>query len=107
MESLRKRQFKFSTWYLLLGFVIMWAINAYFAEQRQPKRVPYSELVTLIDTGRVKEASVESDEIVRAKPSLVKRSPTTTRRAASWLRRRACRVSIRRRSSRRCAPAAS
>ncbi len=64
MENLRKRQFKFSTWYLLLGFAILWAINAVLTQQRQPKRIPYSELGSLVETGRVKEASVESDEIV-------------------------------------------
>ncbi|HET6146687.1 MAG TPA: ATP-dependent zinc metalloprotease FtsH [Polyangia bacterium] len=64
MEKLRKRQFTFSTWYLLLAFAIFWAVNAYLAHENAPRRVPYSELMTLIESGRVKEANVRADEIV-------------------------------------------
>jgi len=64
MEKLRKRQFTFSTWYILLAFMIFWGVNAYLAHENAPRRIPYSELISLVEAGRVKEANVRSDEIV-------------------------------------------
>src|SRR5947209_19771690 len=64
MEKLRKRQFTFSTWYILLAFAIFWGVNAYLAHESAPRRIPYSELISLVESGKVKEANIRSDEIV-------------------------------------------
>ena len=65
MDNLRKKQFTFSTLYLLLAILGMWAVRAWMpAGTAEPRVVPYSELVDTVRAGRVEKAEVREDEIV-------------------------------------------
>jgi cell division protease FtsH len=65
MDNLRKKQFTFSTLYLLLAILGMWAVRAWMPQgTAEPRVVPYSELVDTVRAGRVEKAEVREDEIV-------------------------------------------
>jgi cell division protease FtsH len=63
-KSFQSRQFKFSSGYLLLALLVLWAIQVFVLREPQPRAVPYSEFLTLLDQGRVQEASLREDEII-------------------------------------------
>jgi cell division protease FtsH len=64
MKDLHKRQFTFSSGYLLLALAVLWAIQVFLLREPQPKVVSYSEFLTMVDQGRVKNATLREDEIV-------------------------------------------
>jgi cell division protease FtsH len=64
MKNIHKRQFTFSSGYLLLALVVLWALQSFVLREPQPKAVSYSEFLTLVDQGRVREATLREDEIV-------------------------------------------
>src|ERR1700753_2302344 len=70
MQKIRKRQFTFSSGYLLVGVGVLWALQAFVQHEAMPKQVPYSEFLSQLDAGRIKEVSVGEDEIAALlKPS--------------------------------------
>jgi cell division protease FtsH len=64
MKNIHKRQFTFSSGYLLLALLVLWALQVFVLREPQPKAVAYSEFLTLVDQGRVREATLREDEIV-------------------------------------------
>jgi cell division protease FtsH len=64
MDNLRRRQWAFSLIYVLLAFAAMWTFRSWMPAGPVPKEVPYSELLQLVDKGRVEKAQIREDEIV-------------------------------------------
>ncbi|HKU40891.1 MAG TPA: ATP-dependent zinc metalloprotease FtsH [Polyangiales bacterium] len=63
-KKFQQRQFTFSSGYLLLALLVLWGLQVFVLREPQPKVVPYSEFLTLLDQNRVQEASLREDEIV-------------------------------------------
>jgi cell division protease FtsH len=66
MDKLRKRQFAFSSLYLLLAFAAMWMIRSWAPEGPAPQQIPYSELVSDVRAGKLEKVEIRDDEIVGA-----------------------------------------
>jgi cell division protease FtsH len=64
MKNIHKRQFTFSSGYLLLALAVLWVLQSFVLREPQPKAVTYSEFLTQVDQGRVREATLREDEIV-------------------------------------------
>jgi cell division protease FtsH len=64
MDKLRKRQFAFSSLYLLLAFAAMWMIRSWVPEGPAPRQIPYSELVQDVRAGKLEKVEIRDDEIV-------------------------------------------
>jgi cell division protease FtsH len=64
MKDLHKRQFTFSSGYLFLALLVLWGLQVFVLREPQPKAVPYSEFLTMLDEGRIREATLREDEIV-------------------------------------------
>jgi cell division protease FtsH len=64
MKNIHKRQFTFSSGYLLLALIVLWVLQSFVLREPQPKAISYSEFLTLVDQGRVREATLREDEIV-------------------------------------------
>src|SRR5919197_1054824 len=64
MQNLRKRQFTFSSFYLIIAVVLFWAVQAYVLRQERPQPVPYSEFLTLLDSDKVSKVELRSTQIV-------------------------------------------
>src|SRR4051794_17714791 len=64
MKNIHKRQFTFSSGYLLLALIVLWGLQVFVLREPQPKAVAYSEFLSLVDQGRVREATLREDEIV-------------------------------------------
>ncbi len=63
MEKVRKKQFTFSTGYLIAALAIMWAVQGWLAHNVEPKRIPYSTFLIKIDKDEIKEVDIRDDEI--------------------------------------------
>jgi cell division protease FtsH len=64
MHKVRKRQFTFSSGYLLAALAILWGFQVLLLQETKPRQVAYSEFLTELDAGRIKQASLREDEIV-------------------------------------------
>jgi cell division protease FtsH len=64
MDKLRKRQFAFSSLYLLLAFAAMWMIRSWVPEGPAPRQIPYSELVQDVRASKLEKVEIRDDEIV-------------------------------------------
>ncbi|HXU82583.1 MAG TPA: ATP-dependent zinc metalloprotease FtsH [Polyangia bacterium] len=64
MDNLRKRQWAFSFIYVLLAFAAMWTFRSWMPAGPAPKEVPYSELLQLVNQGKLAKAEVRDDDIV-------------------------------------------
>jgi cell division protease FtsH len=64
MDNLRRRQFVFSTLYLLLAFAAMWTFRSWMPATPAPKEIPYSDLVQMVVKEKVDKAELRDDEIV-------------------------------------------
>jgi cell division protease FtsH len=64
MKKFQKRQFTFSSGYLLLALLVLWGLQVFVLREPQPKVVAYSDFLSLLDEGRVREATLREDEIV-------------------------------------------
>jgi cell division protease FtsH len=64
MQKIRKQQFTFSSGYVLIALAIVWGLQFLFQREVAPRREPYSEFLSQLDDGRVKEVSLQEDEIV-------------------------------------------
>ena len=76
MQKIRKRQFTFSSGYALIALIVLWGLQALVQHADMPRAVPYSEFLSLLDAGRVKEVSLGEDQIVAS----LKPTDTTSRR---------------------------
>ncbi len=63
MEPLRKRQFTFSGFYLVLALMVLWGAQTFFQAPR-PKPVPYNEMLTLLRDGKLAEVQVGTHELI-------------------------------------------
>jgi len=63
MKDVRKRQFTFSSVYLLVALAVMFALHAFVLRRTEPKVVAYSELVADVRAGKVKRAEIRTDVI--------------------------------------------
>jgi cell division protease FtsH len=63
MDRLRKRQIRFSTAYLILGFLALYLFQIFVA-QPQPRRLAYSEFLDEIRAGRLAEVNLTSTELI-------------------------------------------
>jgi cell division protease FtsH len=66
MQNLRKRQFTFSSFYLIIAVLFFWAVQALVLSKERPQPIPYSEFLTLLDTGKVSKVEIRSTQIVAA-----------------------------------------
>jgi cell division protease FtsH len=64
MEKIRKRQFTFSSGYILAGLAVIWALQFYVEREAAPRNVSYSEFLTELDGGAVKKVSLREDQII-------------------------------------------
>ncbi len=64
MEKLRKRQFTFSTGFAVVAGLLLVGLQLVLWRESRPRVVPYSELLDLVESGRIHEATLRSDEIV-------------------------------------------
>jgi cell division protease FtsH len=78
MQAFRRRQFAFSSVYLLLALALMVSLHYFVLKRAEPVEIPYSALETEVQQGRVSKAEIRSDAIVAelkatppAKPKLV------------------------------------
>jgi len=58
-----EKRTKFSIWYILLAFWAVLIIQNLITTAFAVKRVPYSDFLTALDTGKIKEISVSKDRI--------------------------------------------
>ncbi|HVU01985.1 MAG TPA: ATP-dependent zinc metalloprotease FtsH [Polyangiaceae bacterium] len=63
-KDVRKRQFTFSSVYLLIAVAVMMALRFYVLPHTEPEPMPYSKLLGEIRAGHVAEAEIQSDAIV-------------------------------------------
>jgi cell division protease FtsH len=78
MKKFQKRQFTFSSGYLLLALLVLWGLQVFVLREPQPKAVAYSDFLSLLDEGRVREATLREDEIV----AVLKPDPKATEKPA-------------------------
>jgi len=78
MRAFRKRQFVFSSVYLVVAIALMFVLHYFVLQRSEPTEIPYSALVGEVRQGHVSKAEIRSDEIVAelkaapaGKPSLV------------------------------------
>jgi cell division protease FtsH len=64
MREVRKRQFTFSSVYLIVALVLMFALHFYVLNNPQAKPVAYSELTQNVRSGQVSKVEIRSDVIV-------------------------------------------
>lgn len=64
MEPKHKRQLKFSGWYFVLAFAVLWLLQSALLQQIEPKEVPYSEFLQMLDTGQFAKVELRTNEIV-------------------------------------------
>lgn len=64
MRDVRRRQFTFSSVYLLVALAVMVVLHLYVLRRAEPESVPYSALVQEIRAGHVAKADVRADVIV-------------------------------------------
>ncbi|HKP62375.1 MAG TPA: ATP-dependent zinc metalloprotease FtsH [Polyangiales bacterium] len=63
-KPFQSRQFQFSSGWLLLTLLVLWSLQVFVLREPQPRAVAYSEFLSLVDEGRVQEASLREDEII-------------------------------------------
>jgi cell division protease FtsH len=64
MQNLRKRQFTFSSFYLIIAILLLWSVQAFVLRQERPQPIPYSEFLTLLDADKVAKVEIRSTQIV-------------------------------------------
>jgi cell division protease FtsH len=60
----RRRQFSFSGTFLLIAIAVLYAVQTLVAREVRPKTVPYSELLDLVESGKVAAADVRATEVI-------------------------------------------
>jgi cell division protease FtsH len=63
MDRLQKRQFQFSTIYIIVGFLALHLFQIFVATP-QPRRLSYSEFLSEVRAGRLAEVNVTATELV-------------------------------------------
>ena len=64
MDPQGNRRLALTVAYVVLVTVLLWVIQSFASRPPPPRSVPYSELVSLVESGRVSEATVRSDRIL-------------------------------------------
>src|SRR5262249_48773170 len=64
MREVRKRQFTFSSVYLIVALAVMFGLHFYVLNRAEPQTVPYSELARDVRDGKVAKAQIRSETIV-------------------------------------------
>ena len=77
MPELPKRSIPWPTLIFLLGFVGLTLLQTLVAQKNAPKKLPYSEVISLIEQNQVAEVEVDEDEIIAtlAKPPVKDQPP--------------------------------
>ena len=77
MPELPKRSIPWPTLVFLLGFVGLTLLQTLVAQKNAPKKLPYSEVLSLIEQNQVAEVEVDEDEIIAtlAKPPVKDQPP--------------------------------
>ncbi|WP_437875983.1 ATP-dependent zinc metalloprotease FtsH [Sorangium sp. So ce513] len=66
MEPVQKRRVMFSGVYLILALVVLWLFQATLVRRLEPRVVPYSEFLSLLQEGRLDEVEIRQNELVAA-----------------------------------------
>jgi cell division protease FtsH len=66
MDKIRKRQFTFSSGYLVLALTAFWGLHVLLTELHEPRRVTYSVFLNELDAGHILRVSLHEDEIIAA-----------------------------------------
>jgi cell division protease FtsH len=71
MQNVRKRQFQFSSAYLLVALAVMFLLHFFVLKRVEPKEVSYTTLVADLRDGKIDRAEIRTDTItaqLKAKP---------------------------------------
>lgn len=63
-EENRGRQIRAFAIYVVLGLLLIWALQSVGPQPARPRVVPYSELVTLVRQGKIGKAEIRDEEII-------------------------------------------
>ena len=66
MDKIRKRQFTFSSAYLVLALAAFWGLHVLLTELHEPRRVTYSVFLNELDAGHIQRVSLHEDESIAA-----------------------------------------
>ncbi|WP_438016434.1 ATP-dependent zinc metalloprotease FtsH [Sorangium sp. So ce315] len=66
MKPVQKRRVMFSGVYLILALVGLWLFQAVLVRRLEPRVVPYSEFLSLLEEGRLDEVEIRQNELVAA-----------------------------------------
>jgi cell division protease FtsH len=64
LDAQGNRRLALTVGYVILVTALLWVIQSFASRPPPPREVPYSELVQLVDDGRVTEATLRADRIV-------------------------------------------
>lgn len=64
METSHKRQLRFSSWYLVLALGLLWFVQTLMVQPLQPRSIAYSELLDLVEKGRISRVEIRKSEIL-------------------------------------------
>jgi hypothetical protein len=64
MQKVRKRQFTFSSVYLLVALAVMFVLHFFVLKHVEPEAVSYSELLHELRAGHIERAEIRSVAIV-------------------------------------------
>jgi cell division protease FtsH len=64
MENVRKKQFTFSGFYLVIAALLLWTVQAVVLRQERPQPIPYSELLTLLHGDQLAKVELRTTEIL-------------------------------------------
>jgi cell division protease FtsH len=82
MQPVRKRQFTFSSVYLLVALAVMYALHFLVLKRAEPQQIPYSAFVQEVRAGHVDKAEIRTDTILaelKAAPPQKPKVVVTTR----------------------------
>jgi cell division protease FtsH len=66
MPAPQPRKIPWPTLLFFIGFAGLTLVQSYLAKQNAPKKLPYSEVIQLIEQNKVAEVEVDEDEIIAA-----------------------------------------
>ncbi|HEX7668932.1 MAG TPA: ATP-dependent zinc metalloprotease FtsH [Polyangiaceae bacterium] len=64
MQNVRKRQFTFSSVYLLVALAVMFGLHFFVLKHVEPEAVSYSDLLHELRAGHIERAEIRSDTVV-------------------------------------------
>ncbi len=75
MQNVRKRQFQFSSAYLLVALAVMFLLHFFVLKRVEPKEVSYTALVADLREGKIDRAEIRADTITAALKAKPKAAP--------------------------------